>query len=299
MPAIASSLLDLRSLTQIQLQEFFSLASSLKKQKRSPKYVGQTIALMFFEPSTRTRLSFEAASYHLGLGPLNFDGSQGTSLEKGETIEDSILNVSAMKPELMVIRCNDKVELQKISKLVSCPVINAGWGILGHPTQALLDVFTMSECFGSIEGKKVLIVGDVKHSRVAASHLELAKTMGYQVAICGPEEFLIEDSNVKKFNSLSEGLVWADVVMALRVQFERHDLKSTLSKENYRETFGLNSKSLKSFSKNGLILHPGPINHGIEMETEVLSDSRCQVLNQVHHGVIMREAILRKMLGES
>lgn len=301
MPVIVSSLLDIRSLPQIQLQEFFSLASEIKKQKRAPDHSGKSLALIFFEPSTRTRMSFEMAGHRMGLGTLLFDGGQATSLEKGESIEDSILNIAAMKPELMVLRCGDKVNVAELAKNISCPIINAGWGVQGHPTQALLDAFALKECFGggNLEGKKLLIVGDVKHSRVASSHFELAEKLGYQIGVCAPEELLIENKQVKTFTSLAEGLRWADAVMALRMQFERHDLKATLSKEHYRKEFGLNPEVLKNLSAKGLILHPGPINHGIEFESEVLKDSRCQVLNQVTHGVIMREAIMRQMLGET
>ncbi len=255
--------------------------------------------LAFFEASTRTRLSFETAAYRAGLGPLVFDGGIKTSLEKGETFEDSLLNMAAMEPKALVVRCGDSVPLAEIAPKLKVPLINAGWGVQGHPTQALLDQLTLLSKWKSLAGKKLLIVGDLKHSRVAASHLELAEKTGVQLGQCGPADFLSGSSKIRSFESLPEALSWADAVMALRFQFERHDSSVALSKEDYRSRYGLNRDSLKKLKPDGWIMHPGPINHGIEMESEVLSDARSIVLEQVRHGVFLREAVLRMTLGES
>ncbi len=255
--------------------------------------------LAFFEASTRTRLSFETACVRAGLGPLIFDGGLKTSLEKGETVEDSLCNMAAMDPKVLVVRCADAVQLDQLAPKLGIPVINAGWGVTGHPTQALLDQLTLKSKWNSLAGKKLLIIGDLKHSRVAASHLELCEKTGLQLAQCGPVEFLSTSSKIQSFDDLSAGLAWADAVMALRFQFERHEATVSFSKEDYRKKFGLNLESLKNLKANGLIMHPGPINHGIEMETEVLSDPRAIVLEQVRHGVFLREAVLRMTLGES
>lgn len=297
MPASISSLLDFQSFTPQKFEDLFSLAESLKEKPRAPRQFGETLALLFFEPSTRTRMSFESAAFRVGLGPLVFDGGHSTSLEKGETVEDSILNIDAMDPKFVVVRCGGEVDLAAISKKMQAPVINAGWGVKGHPSQGLLDCLTMRESFKkNLSGKKLLIVGDVKHSRVASSHFDMAKANGYEIGQCGPQEFL--RSGEKSFSDLKEGLQWADAVMALRFQFERHDSTVRLSKEDYRAQYGLSPTSLKALRPDALIMHPGPINHGIELETEVLDDPRSRVLKQVQNGVYMREAILRWMLGE-
>jgi aspartate carbamoyltransferase catalytic subunit len=298
MPSSLPSLLDLKSVTPAQIQQLFSFADSIHRDYRPPRNQGETVALAFFEPSTRTRLSFESAAVRAGVGPLVFEGGTKTSLEKGETVEDSLLNIAAMMPRLVVVRCGDSVDLSQIASRLSVPIVNAGWGVKGHPTQALLDTYTLRNAWKGTENKKLLIVGDLKHSRVVASHLEIFDKLGIVLGQCGPKGFLLTDSRVKTFDQLTEGLEWADAVMALRFQFERHDASLQFSKEDYRSQFGLNPVSVKHLKDEGLILHPGPINHGIEMETEVLMDPRSRVLAQVQNGVFIREAILRTILGE-
>jgi aspartate carbamoyltransferase catalytic subunit len=292
------SFLDLRTFSRAQFEGIFSRSEKLRRSPEasvSSTFQGERLALLFFEPSTRTRMSFESAAYRCGLGPLVFDGGPNTSLEKGETAEDSILNIAAMEPRALVIRCGDSVPLARIASELEIPVINAGWGVQGHPTQALLDAVTMKRAFPELEGKKVLILGDVRHSRVAASHFELLPTLGVKVAVCGPEEFLVSKPGVEVFKSLKQALQWADVAMTLRVQFERHIDANKLSSEDYRKHFGLNAESLRYFSPAGIIMHPGPINRGIEMESDVLNDSRCKVLEQVRTGVFVREALIRQI----
>jgi len=299
MSARLSSLLDFKTIPQLQIESLFSFADSLKQKSRSPRHLGESVILAFFEASTRTRLSFEVACNRAGVRPVLFDGGMKTSLEKGETIEDSILNMAAMSPSVLVIRSPDSLDLPAIAKEIGIPVVNAGWGVKGHPTQALLDLMTLKSKWKSLAGKKLLIVGDVKHSRVAASHLELAEKLELKLGQCGPKEFLSASPTFQNFSNLKEGLQWADAVMALRFQFERHDSEVQFSKNDFKAQFGLNSESLKAFKMTGLILHPGPVNHGIEMETDVFKDSRCCVLEQVHNGVFVREAIVRTILGET
>jgi aspartate carbamoyltransferase catalytic subunit len=300
MPARLSSLLDLKTFTKNDIEELFSFALELKQKPRPTRQKGESVILGFFEASTRTRLSFETAAIRAGLGALVFDGGLKTSLEKGETIEDSLYNMAAMDPQVLVVRCADTVDLPKLAPKLKVPVLNAGWGVQGHPTQALLDQLTLKAKWKSLEGKKLLIIGDLKHSRVAASHLELAAVTGLQLAQVGPENFQLPGSSkIKSFSNLAEALKWADAAMALRFQFERHEAAIAFSKEDYRQQFGLNLESLKNLKADGFIMHPGPINHGIEMETEVLTDSRAIVLDQVRHGVYLREAVLRMTLGES
>ena len=294
----SSGLLDLKEKSESQIQDLFQLAHKIKKSARAgtPRFLGLTAALLFLEPSTRTRFSFETACARLGVHPLILSGNDGTSAIKGESFEDTVLNMQSMNPELFIIRCGDDYSLKEMSLMTKKPVINAGWGLKGHPTQALLDAFCWQEqVTAPVRGQRLLIVGDVKHSRVAASHQELAQILGYEVAFCGPKEFLPEiDSKIQTFSLLSEGLKWANAVMALRVQLERHSAKISL--ESYKEQYQLNKKSLETLGSNSLIFHPGPVNYGIELDILVSKDSRCRILNQVEHGVWLRQALLQKVL---
>jgi aspartate carbamoyltransferase catalytic subunit len=306
MPSSKSSLINLNNLETKYIDTLFSKALELKSNFNKHQltsglyhsgYKG-TAALLFFEPSTRTRFSFEAACSRAGYHPLILDGGIGTSIEKGETVEDTIFNIQAMRPIFFVVRCNDLVDLVQIEKQLNVPVINAGWGKQGHPTQALLDALTMFENFENLKNKNILFVGDIKHSRVVSSHLELAVKLNYNVGYCAPEEFLPTDlRQVEVFKKLSEALSWSDVVIALRVQKERHDNENIFLLEDYRENFCLNSVSLNNLKKDALIMHPGPVNYGVEIELDVLNDSRCQILNQVENGVFLREALIRKIFN--
>lgn len=297
MPPKQPSLLDLKSFTQSKIREFFSVVERLKTEKPQGQLHGQTIALLFFEASTRTRMSFETAAYRIGLGPVLLDAGMKSSLEKGESIEDSILNVAAMGHAFLVIRCADQIDLQAIAQRIQPIVINAGWGAKGHPTQALLDVFTMHEKLGDLAGKKVVFLGDIRHSRVAASHFEILSNLGAEMILCSPDEYLPDQHPCRVIQDLPQAVAQADVLMALRCQFERHESKKYQSaKEEYRKKFGLNLQSIRGLKKSALIMHPGPVNHGIEIETEVMSHPQCQILAQVANGVIVREAILRLYL---
>jgi aspartate carbamoyltransferase catalytic subunit len=298
MPERSRSLLNFANFSETELAELFSLALSLKSKPRPPKLDGRSLGLMFFEPSTRTRLSFEIAGNRAGLNPVLFDLGHPSSLEKGESLEDTVLNFAAMDPALIVVRCDHRLDLEALSKQTNCPLISGGWGVKSHPTQALLDIFTLKTRWGSLQNKKLLIVGDIRHSRVASSHFELAQKLGYQIGQCGPEGFLVDHAKSPVFQDLQAGLQWADAVMALRFQFERHDKTVELSKLSYQGQYGLNDKTLKALKSSGWILHPGPIHYGIEMEPEVAKDSRFLVFDQVNSGVFMREAILRWMMGE-
>lgn len=291
------SLLNLYSLEKTKINTLFSVADQISAKKGvAVEGFGKTGALLFFEASTRTRMSFETACARLGIYPILLDGKSGSSLEKGETLEDTVLNVDAMKPSFLVIRCGDDLDLEALSKKVKSPILNAGWGKKGHPTQALLDAYTIRKHLKTCEGQKVLIVGDIRHSRVASSHFELAQKLGYEVALCGPQEFLPEAPTVRVFSSIKEALQWSTVAMALRVQLERHSGKYSLS--DYRENYGFTKKNLQHLSDKALIMHPGPINQGTELDTEILQDPRCQVLDQVSNGVLIRQALISMTLSE-
>lgn len=287
-----SSLLDLKSLNQSQIQKLFETAEAFS-QKSQFANQGKTGALLFFEPSTRTRMSFEVACMRLGYYPLVFD-INSSSLEKGETLEDSILNINALGPDFLIIRCKDDLDLAKLSQNLKAPIINAGWGVKGHPTQALLDTFTMFRRKGKLDGLRVLIMGDIRHSRVAASHFELAKILNYKIALFGPKDFLPQEEKVTVFDSMEKALDWAEIVMCLRAQFERHQQKQDL--QNYNQDYGLNSQRLSQLKKETLIFHPGPIHHGVEMTKEVLDDPRSCVLQQVQNGVYVRQALIHHLM---
>lgn len=260
-----------------------------------------TAALLFFEPSTRTRFSFEAACSRAGYHPLILDGGVGTSLEKGETIEDTVFNIEAMRPRFFVIRCHDQVDLPALEKKLSVPLFNAGWGQQGHPTQALLDTLTIYEKWKTLSGKNVLFIGDIKHSRVVASHIELSRVLNYNVGFCGPEDFVRSDiggsqvQNFQNFQNLKEALQWADVAIALRLQKERHDSDNMFLIDDYIENYGLNVAKLKYLKDDALIMHPGPVNYGIEVEVDIHQDKRSVILKQVENGVFVREALIRQL----
>ncbi len=302
-----NSLIELSHFSEKKIIQLFQKCIDLKKNfhlHKLPDSVLKGVAvLLFFEPSTRTRFSFEAACARAGVHPLILGGSRGTSLEKGETMEDTVLNLEALRPLFFVIRCPDDLDLNQLQAQISVPILNAGWGKQGHPTQALLDAVTLFERWGTLKNKKILFVGDIKHSRVVASHLQLSSLMSYEIGYCAPDVLLPQNFKSEKnqyFDRLEAGLRWADAVVALRVQKERHmgHAYSDDFMSDYRENFGLNFKKLEHFKNDGLILHPGPINYGVELEKEILKDSRSVILQLVENGVFMRETIVRKIIQD-
>lgn len=306
MPMSKSSLIHLTDFTKNKAESLFQKSLQLKKKNQSKSEIitfseGKTAALLFFEASTRTRFSFEAASVRAGYHPLILDNGASTSLEKGETVFDTIRNIEALRPLFFVIRCDDQFDLHKLNEIISVPIINAGWGRIGHPTQALLDAMTLFEKWETLAHKKILFVGDVRHSRVVASHLQLASCLNYQIGCCGPQEFAplaSSQQHFTTFKNLGEGLQWADAVMALRVQKERHD-GTAFDAKNYHHNFGLNSESIKKLAAQAFIMHPGPINYGIEMEESILQDPRSLILQQVENGVFLRQAIIQDLFKET
>ena len=295
------SFLDLQNLSHEKIESIFSLADQfLHDNSIKAQSAKNPIALLFFEASTRTRLSFEMAGHRLGLASVLLDGGMKTSLEKGESIQDSILNVCAMKPRCAIIRCGDGIDLHDLSVKAGVPLINAGWGKKGHPTQALLDLFTLRKRLGSLRGKKLLLLGDIKHSRVAASHEEIVTQLGLEVKYCTPEYFLPANCQRFNFTRLIDGIAWADGLLCLRSQFERHGSDVPISDgeeiRKFKEFYTLTAESLSSFKPNGVVLHPGPVHWGLDMESKIMDDSRCAVLDQVTYGVCIRQALLQLLL---
>ncbi len=250
------------------------------------------------------------ASYRLGLQVLTMELSAGSSLSKGETPTDTVLNFAAMKPDVLVVRYGNSRELDTLLPKLDIPVLNAGSGTMAHPTQGLLDAYTLRQEWGSVKGKKVLIFGDVLHSRVARSNFDVLSKLGAEVGVFGPEdmlpsskgEALSSEFEIRIFSDLDEALPWADACMGLRVQLERHegktlDLDSNGGNATYLTRYGLTTERLKKLRSDAIILHPGPINHGVEFAPEVVKDPRSRVLQQVTNGVTIRAALLASILG--
>ncbi len=305
MSIAGKSVLHISQLEQKDFQSIFKIAAQYKTKFPQPKANGHCLALLFFEPSTRTRVSFQMAASRLGLAQTLITSTPDTSISKGESLAETFETVKAMQPDLMVVRFNQDAELQACIEKSEVPVINAGAGVTGHPTQALLDAFTILESFGvensSLKDQKVLIVGDSKHSRVASSNIELLSRLGAEVGVVGPENWVYDqhlETKIHKFSALAQGLEWATVCMGLRIQFERHALeKREAVIADYRAKFCLNAKNLRGFSAKGLIMHPGPFVSGVDFDPELLQDKRCVIRKQVTNGVFVRAAVIAKILN--
>ena len=263
--------------------------------KKVPSLRDITIANLFFENSTRTRLSFELAEKRLSADVVNFSASQ-SSVTKGETLIDTANNILSMKVDIIVMRHPAVGACDFLSQHVNAKIVNAGDGTHEHPTQALLDSFSIREKLGSVEGKKIVIVGDVLHSRVALSNIYALKLQGAEVKVCGPKTLIpkyIESLGVSVEFDIKKALEWCDVANVLRVQNERMEINYFPSTREYSQLFGINKPLLDSLSKKILIMHPGPINRGVELTSEV-ADSVDQsiILNQVENGVAIRMAVI-------
>ena len=282
----------------LELSNFFKL-NNREKDKNYPILKGRTIINLFFEPSTRTLISFEIAAKRLGADVINMN-IEGSSLRKGESLQDTAHTLGAMNPDLVVIRHGIDNATKQISEILSCPVINAGEGINEHPTQALLDAYTIINNERNLENITVAICGDLEHSRVARSNYYLLKKMKSNVRFVYPEFFKPKDLDkydVETFTNLEEGITDADIVMMLRIQNERISDMKLPSKESYFEKFGLTYKKLKLAKPDALVLHPGPINRNVEIEDRLADDIDKSVINeQVENGVAVRMACLSIMV---
>ncbi len=309
---VSRSLLDTASYSQNDIADLFSRADQLASCGLLNGYFSQprhrVLAFLFFEPSTRTRMSFQMAASRLGYDVLTLESASSSSLSKGESLTDTVQNVIAMGPDALVVRYGKSPELDQLLPQLSLPVINAGSGTRAHPTQALLDAYTIQKSLGRVQGRKVLITGDIRHSRVAQSNFDILIKMGADVGVCGPREFIPHAGlppAIKVFETLDEGVVWCDVYMGLRLQLERHceaglPVESGASYQNYFESFGLTQARLQKLKKDSIIMHPGPINHGVEFPADdsVTTDPRNRVLQQVSNGVVIRAALLEKLFCE-
>jgi aspartate carbamoyltransferase catalytic subunit len=281
---------EIRKLLQIAK----AFAPVVKKGENIPLLQGRTVANLFFEASTRTRASFETATRTLGGSAMSLS-IPDSSVKKGETLIDTAKNIEAMKPHCLVVRHASAGSPLFLSKFVSVPVINAGDGFHEHPTQALLDALTIEEKLGTLENKRVVIVGDIAHSRVARSNIHLLRKLGASVAVCGPPTLLPPSPEVLGVDYAyrpEKLLKDADVVMALRIQLERQNKMQIPSVAEYSKFWGINKERVKLLKPGAIILHPGPINRGVEIDTEVADGKHSVILDQVSNGVLVRMAVL-------
>jgi aspartate carbamoyltransferase catalytic subunit len=298
-------LLGIKDLTVEDIELILSTAKQFKEVlnrpiKRVPSLRDVTIANLFFENSTRTRLSFELAEKRLSADVVNFAASS-SSVSKGETLIDTVNNILAMKVDMVVMRHPKPGAGVFLAKHIKAKIINAGDGAHEHPTQALLDAYSMLEVHGSLKGLKVAIVGDILHSRVALSNIFLLNKMGAEVTVCGPPTLMpkfITSLGVKVEPNLMKALEWCDVANMLRIQLERQDIKYFPSLREYTMMYGLNKERLDSLSKKITIMHPGPINRGIEITSDVADSDQSIILDQVENGVAVRMAVLYLLAGQ-
>ncbi len=297
-------LLDLNEVDRQDLTTILDTAESLKEISRRPiKKVptlrGKTQLNLFFEPSTRTRTSFEIAGKRLSADTVNFSAS-ASSVSKGETLMDTVNNLQAMAPDVIVVRHKSAGAPHMIASLIPTPVINAGDGAHAHPTQALLDLFTVREKLGKLDGLNVVIVGDVTNSRVARSDLDGFTTMGAKVWVCGPPTLIppgIEAAGARVCHDLDEIIEDMDVIIMLRIQLERGSGTRFPSLREYSIRYGLNPARLARTKPEALVMHPGPINRGVEISPEVADGPRSVILDQVENGVAVRMALLYLLCG--
>tara|TARA_X000000950_G_scaffold286601_1_gene396002 strand:- start:547 stop:1473 length:927 start_codon:yes stop_codon:yes gene_type:complete len=294
-----SNLLGIKYLSEEDLNLIFETADNFKevinrKIKKVPSLRDITIANLFFENSTRTKISFELAQKRLSADIINFSSS-GSSITKGETLTDTVNNILSMKVDMVVMRHPSPGASIFLSKNVKSCIINAGDGCHEHPTQALLDAFTLREKFGSFIGKKILITGDIMHSRVALSNIFIYKKLGALVKVCGPKSLIpkyINDLGIQYESSFEKGLKWCDVASMLRIQNERMIDSYFPSTREYALQYGLDLKRLNLIDKEIIITHPGPINRGVELNSDIIDSGKTVILDQVENGVAVRMAVM-------
>lgn len=292
-------LLGIKYLTEKDIQLIFETADHFKEVinrpiKKVPSLRDITIANLFFENSTRTKLSFELAEKRLSADIINFSASQ-SSVAKGETLIDTVNNILAMKVDMVVMRHPNPGAGVFLSKHVKASIINAGDGAHEHPTQALLDSYSIREKLGDVAGKKVVIVGDILHSRVALSNIFALQLQGAQVKVCGPKTLIpkyIHELGVRVETDLRKALEWCDVANMLRIQNERLDISYFPSTREYVQQYGLTKEILDSLPKEIVVMHPGPINRGVEITSEVADSKQSVILQQVENGVAIRMAVI-------
>ena len=292
-------LLGIKNLNKDDINLIFKTADNFKKIinqpiKKVPSLRDVTIANLFFENSTRTKLSFEIAEKRLSADILNFSSSS-SSVNKGESLIDTVNNILAMKVDMIVMRHPNPGAALFLSKNVNAKIVNAGDGSHEHPTQALLDAYSVKEKLNDLKNKNILILGDIMHSRVALSNIYCLQKLGANVKVCGPSSLIpkyLNLLNIEHIPDLEKALNWCDVVNVLRIQLERQDVQYIPSLREYAMTYGVNKNILSKIKKNMIIMHPGPINRGVELSSDVADSDHSIILDQVENGVAIRMAIL-------
>ena len=301
----SKSFTSVDNLNDEDIKTIFHRAEVFKKLKADKKSFKQAFSLskeqdlnallVFIEPSTRTRISFEMACNNLGIHPILFSDVQASSIVKGESLEETLRTLKSLNPSLIILRYKGS----PFQFDDSIPVVNGGFGSYEHPTQALIDAFTIQSAKKTVKDQNILILGDVLHSRVSNSNLKLLKKLEAKVAFCSPSSLFPRDDlwkDIHCFENINEGLKWADAVMCLRIQQERHDMSIGLSLAEYRDQYHLGADQLKFLKESAVILHPGPCIFGVEMSMDILKDSRSLISEQVTNGVFIRSAVLSLVL---
>jgi aspartate carbamoyltransferase catalytic subunit len=298
-------LLGIRDLSVQDIQLILDTAVQFKEVlqrpiKKVPSLRDITIVNLFYENSTRTRISFELAEKRLSADTINFTAS-GSSVSKGETLLDTVNNILSMKVDIVVMRHSASGAPHFLAKHIPAVIVNAGDGINEHPTQALLDAFSIREQLGSLEGKKIAIIGDIMHSRVALSNIYLLQKMGAEVVVAGPPtlipKYIEETFGIRVEYDIKKALQWCDVANVLRIQLERQNQVLFSSLREYNLAFGVTKKMLDQLDKKIFIMHPGPINRGVEIDSDVADSDQSLILNQVENGVAIRMAVLYLLAG--
>ena len=305
MPLSVKHLLGIKELTVNDIEQIFKTAESFKEVlqrpiKRLPTLRDTTVANIFFENSTRTRLSFELAEKRLGADVVNFSSS-GSSVSKGETLIDTVNNILSMKVDMVVMRHSASGAPWFLSQHIGASIINAGDGTNEHPTQALLDAFSMREKLGNLKGKRITILGDIMHSRVALSNIFCLTKLGAEITVSGPPTLIpkhIESLGVRVEYNIKKALEWCDVANVLRIQLERQHKPLFSTLREYALFYGVNKKLLDGLEKEIIVMHPGPINRGVELSSDVADSKQSIILGQVENGVAIRMAVIYLLSGK-
>lgn len=286
------NILTLKDFSVEKINEILNLASEFEKGKKIDYKGEKIIANLFFEPSTRTHYSFDTAELRLGCKTINFDSSN-SSLKKGETLYDTIKTFESFGVDGLVIRHKEDRYYEELIDKINIPIINGGDGVENHPSQSLLDLYTIKKEFGKFEGLNVAIVGDIVHSRVAHTNIEIMKRLGMNVYTSGPEEFRENKYNFKELDDIIESV---DIVMLLRVQFERHNNKMKIAPEEYTRNYGLDLQRVNKMKEKSIIMHPAPFNRGMEITDEIVECKKSRIFEQIKNGIYIRMALINMAL---
>lgn len=289
------NVLNLDDFSTKQINEILDLAEEFKNGKKVDYKGSKIVANLFFEPSTRTHYSFDMAALKLGCKTQNFD-AVNSSLKKGESLYDTVKTFEMFGVDALVIRHTENEYYKSLVGKINIPILNAGDGTGNHPTQSLLDLLTIRQEFGKFEGLKVVIVGDIKHSRVAHTNFKVMKKLGMEVYTSGPEEYREEGFNFVEFDEI---IGKVDVVMLLRVQHERHSEKMSETIEEYHNAYGLNKKRVEQMKDGSIIMHPAPFNRNVEIADDVVECEKSRIFKQVQNGVFVRMALINMVFGEN